>query len=68
MKKRAPKKFARRFAEHTDGEDALGTVRVYVRLVGPDGGWAKENRSRSFSVPRAKVSEVADSIDAALFE
>lgn len=66
--KRRPKKFTRLFDDYTDGEDKLGTVRVYVRLVGPDGVWAKGNRSRSFSVPRARVSEVADSIDAALFE
>jgi hypothetical protein len=50
-----------------DGVDEPGTVRVYVRRIGPDRKVVKGNISRTLEVADASVGAVADTIEACLF-
>lgn len=61
--------FERFDAERGDGEDTPGKVRIYIRRIDTESGaMAKGALTRTMTVRNAKVSEVADAIERALFK
>lgn len=67
-KKKKPKFQLANSSQHDELEDVTGKVKVMVRAVNEHGTWLKGNITKTFTIPSAKVSDVADAIQAALFE